>query len=112
MGLFPKFREQDENKNVLISTSIKNLNQYQEIYLGYSIWWGREPGAIRTFLSENNLAGKTMMPFCTSGSSGISGSMSDIRKLAKDADVKDGMDLTDAPEEDIKRWINASIPTE
>jgi flavodoxin len=105
-------KEQEENKNVTISTSIKNLKQYQVVCLGYSIWWGREPGVIRTFLSKNNLSGKTVMPFCTSGSSGISGSMSDIRKLARGADVKDGKDLTDATETEIRSWINATTSTE
>lgn len=104
-------KEQEENKNVEISTSIKNLSQYQEIYLGYSIWWSKEPGVIRTFLSKNDLSGKKLMPFCTSGSSGISGSMPDIRKLAKGADVNEGMDMTDATDADIKEWINANIST-
>ena len=105
-------KEQEENKHVAISTSIKNLEQYQEIYLGYSIWWGREPGGIRTFLRKNNLSGKTVMPFCTSGSSGISGSMSDIRELAKGADVKDGMDMTDATEAEMRNWINENTSAE
>ena len=98
--------EQDKNSKVAIATVIRNLKQYDTIYLGYPIWWGKEPGVIRTFLSKNSMKGKTVLPFCTSGGSGISGSMSHIKALAKGATVKTGMDLTDASAEEVENWSN------
>lgn len=98
--------EQDANKYVPIATRVRDLSKYDTIYLGYPIWWGKEPGVIRTFLKNNKLKGKTVLPFCTSGGSGISGSMKHIRNLAKGADVKKGADLTDASAEEIKEWIS------
>jgi len=89
---------------------IRNLDQYDTVYLGYPIWWGKEPGVIRYFLKNNSMKGKTIIPFCTSGSSGISGSLPHIRKLARDATVRDGKDLTDTSKEDVKDWI-AGIST-
>lgn len=97
--------EQDKNTYVKIATKVKDLRRYDTIYLGYPIWWGKEPGVVRTFLKGNNLKGKTVMPFCTSGGSGVSGSMKHIRELAKGAKVKDGIDLTDATAADMKAWI-------
>ena len=99
--------EQEKNQDVAIATKVKDLRKYDTIYLGYPIWWGKEPGVIRTFLKKNNLKGKTVLPFCTSGGSGISGSMKHIRNLAAGADVKDGIDLTDASAEEIRDWIGA-----
>ena len=101
-------REQDANTYVAISTVIRNLKQYDTVYLGYPIWHGKEPGVIRTFLKNNSLKGRNVIPFCTSGSSGISGSMADIRSLAKGADVGNGKDLTDASAGEIKKWITSS----
>ena len=98
-------RDQETNSKPAIATTIKNLSQYDVIYLGYPIWWGKEPGVIRTFLTKTSLADKTVVPFCTSGGSGISGSMSHIKKLAKDATVKSGKDLSDASKTDINEWL-------
>ena len=86
---------------------IRDLKHYDTIYLGYPIWWGKEPGVIRTFLSKYSTKGKVVVPFCTSGGSGISGSMKHIRSLAKGADVKSGKDLTDASASEIESWISS-----
>ena len=98
-------KEQAENTMPAISTVIRNLDQYSTIYIGYPIWHGKEPGVIRTFLSKYSMEGKTVLPFCTSGSSGISGSMQHIRDMAEGADVKNGKDLTHSSVKDIEEWI-------
>ena len=80
------------------------LDNYDTVYLGYPIWWGTMPKIINTFLETYDLSGKTVMPFCTSGSSGISASVNAIRKYLPD--VKEGMRGTpSATEEDINKWI-------
>lgn len=99
-------REQNKNSMVPVATVIKDLRKYDTIYLGYPIWWGKEPGVIRTFLSKNSLKGKKVLPFCTSGGSGISGSMPHIRNMAKGASVGEGADLTDASDNEILEWIS------
>lgn len=98
-------KEQAENTMPAISTVIRNIDQYNTIYIGYPIWHGKEPGVIRTFLSKYSMEGKTVLPFCTSGSSGISGSMLHIRDMAEGADVKNGKDLTHSSVKDIEEWI-------
>ncbi len=80
------------------------LDSYDTIYLGYPIWWGTMPKIINTFLETYDLSGKTVMPFCTSGSSGISTSVNAIRKYLPD--VKDGMrGTTSTTEAEINAWI-------
>ena len=88
-----------------LATLVKNISQYDKIYLGYPIWWGKEPKLIRTFLDKYSMKGKTVIPFCTSGSSGISGSIAGIKEGAKGATVKEGRDLTDDSYEDVKDWV-------
>ena len=84
--------------------SVKNIEDYDVIFLGYPIWWNKEPMIIRTFLESHNLKGKKIVPFCTSGGSGISGSMKGIKASAKGAKVVKGKDLTDASSKSVKNW--------
>lgn len=84
--------------------SVKNIQDYDVIFLGYPIWWSKEPMIIRTFLESHNLKGKKIIPFCTSGGSGISGSMKGIKASAKGAKVVKGKDLTDASSKSVKKW--------
>ncbi len=66
-----------------VKGKVKNIRKYDVIFLGYPIWWGKEPMIIRTFLESYNLKGKKIVPFCTSGGSGISGSMKGVKADAK-----------------------------
>ena len=80
------------------------LDNYDTVYLGYPIWWGTMPKIINTFLETYDLSEKNVMPFCTSGSSGISTSVNAIRKYLPD--VKEGMrGTTSTTETEIKEWI-------
>lgn len=63
------------------------------------------PRIINTFLDTYDLSGKTVLPFCTSGGSGISKSVSDIRAAEPDADVRDGLRASGANDSGIASWI-------
>ena len=82
--------QHDENARPAISGKIENIENYDTVFIGYPIWWGTMPKIINTFLESYDLSGKTIMPFCTSGGSGISSSVSDIRNTCPNAEVKDG----------------------
>lgn len=101
--------QQDETIRPEIKGKIKNIRSYDVIFLGYPIWWGKEPMVIRTFLETYNLKGKTVVPFCTSGGSGISGSIEDIKESAKGAKVVKGKDLTDLSYKSVKKWAKKQI---
>ena len=79
------------------------------IFVGYPIWWGKEPMIIRTFLESYDLEGKTIILFCTSGGSGISGSMKGVKAAAKGAKVVSGKDLTDMSYGSIRKWARKQV---
>ena len=81
-----------------------DLSQYGTIYLGYPIWQGTAPRIINTFLDSYDLTGKTIRPFCTSGSSGIETSVADIRAAAPEVNVTAGLHIADPHGSDVKAW--------
>lgn len=83
-------RAQEEMSNNVkpeINGKIENFDQYDVIYIGYPIWNADIPPIIETFLSEYKFDGKTVVPFCTHGGSGLSGTPSTIAKLIPNANV-------------------------
>lgn len=92
-----------------IKGKVKNISKYDVIFVGYPIWWGKEPMIIRTFLESYNLKGKKIVPFCTSGGSGISGSMEGIKASAKGANVVKGKDLTDLSSKSVAKWAKKKV---
>ncbi len=82
-----------------------DLSQYGTIYLGYPIWQGTAPRIINTFLDSYDLTGKTIRPFCTSGSSGIETSVADIRAAAPGVEVTAGLRIADPDGSDVKAWV-------
>lgn len=81
-----------------------DLSQYGTIYLGYPIWWGTAPRIINTFLDTYDLTGKTIRPFCTSGSSGVETSVADIRAAVPEVNVTAGLRVDDPDGSDVKAW--------
>ena len=76
--------QNDPTTRPAISGSVENMEDYEVIFLGYPIWWGDAPKIISTFLETYDFDGKTIVPFCTSGSSSIGGSVSDLDSLGLD----------------------------
>lgn len=72
---------------------IKDISDYDTIYLGYPIWWGDMPMAVYTYLESQNWQGKTIAPFCTSGGSGISGTIPSLRQECAGANVLQGLSI-------------------
>ncbi|NBH15482.1 flavodoxin [Lachnospiraceae bacterium] len=72
---------ENENARPAIKGSVKNMASYDVIYIGFPIWWETAPRIIDTFVESYDFSGKTIIPFCTSGSSGISTASSDLKKL-------------------------------
>jgi flavodoxin len=79
-----------------LSSHVSGMDEYSTIFVGYPIWHGNTPMAIRSFLEEYDLSGKTIIPFCTSGSSGIAQSVSAVRNLCPNSEVLDGLGITSA----------------
>lgn len=89
-----------------IKGNIENLDEYDIVFLGYPIWWGEAPKIIYSFLEANDFAGKTIIPFCTSHSSGIGSSDTNLHPIAPDANWKDGKRFGSTYlKSDIETWI-------
>lgn len=101
--------QNDESIRPKIKGKVKNIRKYDVIFIGYPIWHGKEPMIIRTFLESYNLKGKKIVPFCTSGGSGISGSMKGISASAKGANVVEGKDLTNASARSVASWAKKKM---
>jgi len=71
----------DSSSRPSISGSVQNMENYDIVFLGYPIWWGQAPKIIYTFMESYDFSGKTIVPFCTSGSSGIGSSAVNLHKL-------------------------------
>lgn len=100
-------REQnDATARPEIKDNIKSIADYDIIFLGYPIWWGQAPKIIYTFLESHDFTGKTIVPFCTSHSSGLGSSASNLHSLAPEANWKDGMRFgSSTSKSTIKTWI-------
>lgn len=101
---------QEQNNKLVrpeIAKSIENIDSYEVIFLGYPIWWGEEPRIIDTFLESYDFSDKIIIPFCTSGSSGIGISENNIKNLG----ISIGNQMSgkrfssNATESEIQNWI-------
>lgn len=100
-------REQaDPAARPAIANSVENMPDYDVIFLGYPIWHVQAPKIIYTFLESYDFAGKTIVPFCTSGSSGVGSSADNLRPLAQNADWKNGTRFSSkTTESEIKAFV-------
>lgn len=87
--------------------TVNNMADYDTIFLGYPIWWGQAPKIIYTFLESYDFSGKTIIPFCTSASSGIGSSAANLHGLAENAARRSGQRFSgSASEATVKSWID------
>ena len=98
----------DPNARPAISGSVENMEQYDIIFVGYPIWWGEAPRIVSTFMESYDLSGKTIVPFCTSGGSGIGSSASNLDRLTSGATWLDGRRLNGSDSQDtVMEWVNS-----
>lgn len=101
--------QQDDSARPAINDLTVNIDDYDTIILGYPIWWGTLPKVIYTLSEKYDLSGKTIMPFCTSGGSGISQSVSDLKAICPNSTVTDGFRGTGTTNEaQIKDWLDTN----
>ena len=101
-------REQnDAAARPAISGKVENMAGYDVVFLGYPIWWGQAPKILYTFVESYSFDGKTVIPFCTSGSSGIGTSATNLQKSTSGANWLAGNRFSaGASRESVVSWIN------
>lgn len=84
----------DQKVRPEIGSSDIDISSYSKIYIGYPIWWGDAPRIMSTFVEKHNFDGKIVIPFCTSGGSGIGRSGSNLAALAGSGNWQNGERLS------------------
>ncbi len=88
-----------------IKSHVDNMAQYDRIFVGFPVWWYREPSIIDTFMEAYDFSGKTVIPFATSGVSPIGDSGKIMQKLAPNAKVHAGKRFsTSVSADELKKW--------
>ena len=91
----------------LVNTIVENWDSYDTVIIGYPIWWGIAAWPVDTFVEANNFSGKTVIPFCTSSSSGLGQSGELLADLAGTGNWQEGMRFRSNPsDDDIKSWTD------
>ncbi len=98
--------EIEGNVSVDLVNPKQDLSSYERILIGFPIWFWTCPKAVTSFISENNLKGKTIYPFCTSGGIQITEAADEIKRTADGAIVKRGMRFKKYSEEALAKWLD------
>ena len=97
----------DRNARPEIVSRVQDIAQYDVVFVGFPVWWYREPSIIDTFMELYDFTGKTVVPFATSGGSWIGDSGKNMQALAKGAKVEAGRRFAaNAPEKELVDWAS------
>lgn len=97
----------------LVADTVENWDSYDTVFIGYPIWWGIAAWPMDGFVEANDFTGKTVIPFCTSSSSGLGESGELLAELAGTGDWQEGMRFrSSASEADVQEWIDGLNLTE
>ncbi len=95
----------DRSSRPAIAGKLADMNNYDVIFVGFPIWWYREPSIIDTFMESYDFSGKTVIPFATSGGSGMGDTSGNLQALAKHAEVEEGRRFDRrVSAEELKEW--------
>lgn len=107
-------REQDDDARPALASAVENWDDYDTVYLGHPIWWAHVPQIMKSFVEQHDLAGKTVIPFATSGGSSIAGALPDLEALCPGATFGEGLtldgDAANAQLDRVDAWLaNANL---
>ena len=98
----------DRSSRPAIAAKVDDMSVYDTVFVGFPVWWYREPSIIDTFMESYDFAGKKVIPFATSGGSGLGDSYKNMAALAPGANVIDGKKFSPRTSVDeLKAWINS-----
>ena len=92
----------------LTADTVGNWDSYDTVFIGYPIWWGIAAWPVDSFVSANDFTGKTVIPFCTSASSGLGESDELLTELAGTGNWQQGQRFrSSADAEEVLEWVNS-----
>lgn len=90
----------------LVAATVDNWDDYDAVFIGYPIWWGIAAWPVNEFIETNDFTGKTVVPFCTSASSGLGESGELLEEMAGTGDWQEGQRFrSSASEDDVRAWV-------
>ena len=100
----------DRNCRPAIGNKVENMDQYDTVFVGFPVWWYREPSIIDTFMEAYSFDDKTVIPFATSGGSGLGDSAKNMQELAKGAKVINGKKFSaGASADELGAWAKSLV---
>ena len=101
--------EDESLRDVELATdTVDNWDSYDTVFIGYPIWWGIAAWPVDGFVEANDFTGKTVIPFCTSSSSGLGQSGELLAEMAGTGDWQDGERFrSSASQEDVTEWVDS-----
>ena len=94
----------DLNSRPAVKNKVEDIARYDIVFLGYPIWWYIAPTIVNTFIDENNLEGKKVYCFATSGGSPIAPCVDALKKQYPNIDWQEGKLLNHASKETLEAW--------
>ncbi|MGN0317855.1 MAG: flavodoxin [Candidatus Fimousia sp.] len=89
-----------------IAEKLANMADYDTVFVGFPIWWYVAPHIINTFVESYDFTGKTMVPFATSGGSGMGNTVDDLKELCPNANWKVGKVVNGMSDKELSEWVN------
>lgn len=108
-----KVSQQEADAPPEIAETVENMADYDTVFIGYPIWWGDTPAIIKVFLQSYDFSGKTIIPFCTHGGSGLAGTDRTIGGLCPDSTIGEGLAVRgstvqndrDSAQKSVTEWL-------
>lgn len=98
----------DERNVELVKNTVDNWNEYDTVFIGYPIWWQIAAWPVDGFVKANNFTGKTVIPFCTSSSSGLGDSGKLLSEMAGTGNWQEGQRFSSSVSEStVKEWVDS-----
>jgi len=102
-------QEQKSDYRPELKSKLKDIRQYDVIFIGFPNWWGTYPQAVKVFLSQYDFSGKTIIPFCTHEGSELGRSVADLKKLCPKSHIREGLAIRGSAahnsDQRIKEWL-------
>ena len=100
----------DKSSRPAVAKKLGNMSEYDEVFVGFPIWWYIAPTIVNTFLEGYDLAGKTIIPFATSGGSGMGETNEYLANSCKGAKLVEGMVFRrNVGADELKKWAEEVV---
>ena len=96
----------DSDSRPEIAETLPNMADYDTVFIGFPIWWYVAPHIIHSFVESYDFSGKTLVPFATSGGSGMGKTVDELRKLCPNANWKDGKLVNGVSDQALADWAD------